>query len=184
MQGSTKISVCAIVAAMVIVGLALSQPLAFAASNSGQFNPQTQFPIGSTITFTSLNGAAAVRNDVTKPKFTQYAASFTITARVENFTKDGGVRWKVLTGAFTINGQAYTVTGGDGHMNAFDEIASGMDGYATGPDGATYHWHLNGLTTLYNGVVMVGFRGAIGTIEGNGAILRYHLAFMATMSTT
>jgi len=184
MQKSTEISVCAILAVMVIAGFALSQPAAFAVGGSGAFNPQTQFPIGSTITFTSLNGAAAVQDNFTKPRFTQFSASLAITAQVLNFTKDGGIRWKVLSGTFTINGQTYTVTGGDGHMNAFDEIASGMDGQATGPDGATYLWHLNGLTTLYNGVVVIGLRGAIGTIESNHAILRYQLAFMGIMSTT
>jgi len=69
-------------------------------------------------------------------------------------------------------------------MNAFDEIASGMDGQATGPDGATYQWHLNGLTTLYNGVVVIGLKEALGRIESNNAILRYQLAFMGIMSTT
>ncbi len=131
-----------------------------------------------------MNGAAVVRDNATKPKFKQYPSSFTVTAQVENFTANGGVGWKVLSGTFTTNGQTYTVTIGDGHMNSFDEIASGMDGAATGPDGATYHWRLNGLATLYNGVVIVGFRGGIGTIESNHAILHYNLAYMATMSTT
>ena len=180
MQRATKISVCAIVAAIVIV--ALSQPFALAVGSSGSFNPQTQFPIGSTITFTSLNGAAAVQDNFTRPKFTQYAASFTITAQVLNFTKDGGIRWKVLSGTFTINGQTYTVTSGDGHMNAFDEIASGMDGQATRPDGSIYLWHLTGMTSLYNGVVVAGLRGGIATIESNHAILRYGLAFVGVMS--
>lgn len=182
MQRATKISVCAIVASVVIAGFVLSQPFASAVGSSGAFNPQTQFPVGTTITFNSLNGAAALQDNFTKPKFTQYAASFTITAQVLNFTKDGGIRWKVLSGTFTINGQTYTVTGGDGHMNAFDEIASGMDGQAIGPDGSTYLWHLNGMTSLYNGVVVAGLRGGIATIESNQAILRFQLAFMGVMS--
>jgi hypothetical protein len=184
MQKSSTIAVCAVVVVMVIAGVVLSQPSVLAVSSSGSFNPQTQFPIGSTITFESLNGASAVRDKAMKPKFIQYTSSFTVTAQVENFTRDGGIRWKVLSGIFTINGQIYTVTSGDGHMNSFDEIASGMDGAATGPDGATYHWRLHGLATLYNGVVLVGLRGGIGTIESNHAILRYNLAYMATMSKT
>ncbi len=184
MRKSTTIAVCALIAVMIVAGAVLSQPNAFAVSSSGSFNPQTQFPIGSTITFTSLNGAAAVRDNATRPKFIQYASSFTITAQVKNFTRDGGVGWKVLGGTFTINGQLYTVTNGDGHMNSFDEIASGMDGSATGPDGSTYNWRLSGLATLYNGIVLVGFRGGIGTIESNHAVLRYNLAYMATMSKT
>jgi hypothetical protein len=88
---------------MVIAGFVLSQPFASAVGSSGTFNPQTQFPVGSTITFNSLNGAAALQDNFTKPKFTQYTASFTITAQVLNFTKDGGIRWKVLGGTFTIN---------------------------------------------------------------------------------
>ncbi len=182
MQKSTKISVGAIAAAITIVALALSQTTAFAAGSSGSFNPQTQFPVGSTIVFTSMNGVASVQGNFTKPKFTQSSSSFTITAQVEALTKDGGIRWTVLSGTFTLNGQTYTVTNGEGHMNAFDEVASGMDGGATGPDGAAYHWRLNGLATMYNGVVIVGFRGGIATIESNNAILRYGLAYMATMS--
>jgi hypothetical protein len=183
MQRITKVSVYTIVASTVIVTFALSQPLALAVGSSGSFNPQTQFPVGSTITFTSLNGAAAVQDNLTRPRFTQYSSSFTITAQVLNFTKDGGIRWTVLSGAFTINGQTYTVTNGEGHMNAFDEIASGMDGQATGPDGGTYQWRLNGITSFYNGVVVAGLRGGMTTIEGSNAILRYRLAFVAIMST-
>lgn len=182
MRTSTKISTGAVVAAIVIAALVLSQPATFAAGASGSFNPQTQFPVGSTLTFTSMNGVAAIKSNFTKPRFSQSPSSFTITAQVENLTKDGGIRWKVLSGTFTVNGQTYSVTNGDGHMNTFDEIASGMDGEAIGPDGATYHWRLNGLATLYNGVVIVGFRGGLATIESNNAILRYDLAYMATMS--
>jgi hypothetical protein len=182
MQRMAKIPVYSLVAATIIVGFALSQPLAFAAGSSGSFNPQTQFPVGSTITFTSLNGAAAVQDNLTRPRFTQSISAFTITAQVINVTRDGGIRWKVLSGAFTINDQTYTVTNGEGHMNAFDEIGSGMDGRAIGPDGATYQWRLNGITSLYNGVVVAGLRGGIATIEGNNAILRYRLAFVAIMS--
>ena len=67
-------------------------------------------------------------------------------------------------------------------MNTFDEIASGMDGQAIGPDGSTYLWHLNGMTSLYNGVVVAEYRGGIATIESNHAILRFQLAFMGVMS--
>lgn len=182
MRRSTKISIGAMVAVIVIVTLALSQPVAFAVGGSGKFNPQTQFPVGTTVTFSSLDGVAAIRSNFTKPKFTQYDASLSVTVRVENFTKDGGIRWKVLSGTFTVRGQTYTITSGDGHMNSLDEIASGMNGEATGPDGQTYRWRLHGLATLYNGVVIVSLGGGIGTIQSNDAILRYHIAFMATMN--
>ncbi len=89
---------------MVIAGLVLSQPFASAVGGSGAFNPQAQFPVGSTITFNSLKGAAGLQDNFTKLKFTQYTSSFTITVQVLNFTKDGGIRWKVLSGTFTING--------------------------------------------------------------------------------
>ena len=184
MQKSIKISIGAIVTVMVIVALALSQPLAFAGPPSGRFNPQTQFPVGTTITFKSLNGVAVQKVSFTKPRYTQYDAAATITVKVEKLTEDGGIRWKVLSGTFTINGQTYTVTDGDGHMNAHDEIASGMDGQVTGPDGASYHWRLNGFATLYNGAVLVGLRGGIGTLQSNHALLGYHLGFMATMTST
>jgi hypothetical protein len=182
MQKSTKISIGAIVAVMVIVALALSQPFVLA-EPAGRFDPQKQFPVGTTITFTSLNGVALQKTD-SKPKYVQYDAAASITVNVESLTKDGGVRWKVLSGTFSINGQTYTITGGDGHMNAFDEIASGMDGQATGPDGATYHWRLHGFAALYNGLVIVGLQGGIGTIQNNHAVLGYRLGFIATMTSS
>lgn len=105
MQRSTKISIGAIVAAIVIVALSLSQPFAFADDGSGKFNPQTQFPVGTTITFSSLNGLAAIRDNSTKPKFRQYGASLSVTVQVENLTKDGGIRWKVLSGTSRLTGK-------------------------------------------------------------------------------
>lgn len=184
MQKSTKISIGAIVAALVIVTLALSQSIASADASSGKFNPQTQFPVGTTVTFTSLNGVAVQEVSFSKPRYEQYDAAATITVQVEKLTQDGGIAWKVLSGSFTINGKTYTITQGNGHMNAFDEIVSGMDGQATGPDGATYSWRLNGFATLYSGIVIVGLRGGIGTIESSGGKLGNSLGFMATMTST
>ncbi len=184
MQRSTKFSIGAIFAAIVILGLTFSQPFAFADPSSGRFNPQTQFPVGTTVTFASLNGVAAQRVNFTRPRFEHYDAAATITVKVLNLTREGGIHWEVLSGTFTINGQTYTITKGIGHMNSFDVIGSGMHGEATGPGGATYRWRLNGLASLYNGVVIVGLRGGIGTIQNDNALLGYHLGFMATMTAT
>jgi len=182
MQKSTKVSIGVIAAAMVLVTLAFSSPIAIADVSSGKFNPQTQFQVGATITFNSLNGVALQRVAFTKPKFAQYDATATITVETDRFTKDGGIHWKVLNGTFTVNGQTYTITEGEGHMNAYDEIASGTGGQAIGPDGTVYRWRLNGFAALNNGLVVVGLRGGIGTIESSGAVLGYRLAFMGTMT--
>ncbi len=180
MQRSTNFSIGAIAALMVILALALSQPLAFADGASGKFNPQTQFPAGTTVTFTSLNGVAAQRVNFNKPRFAQYDAAISIMVKVEELTRDGGIRWKVLSGTFTIKGQTYTVTGGGGLMNTFDEV--GMRGETTGPDGADYRWRLRGFASLHNGVVIIALRGGIATIQSDDALLGYRLVFIATMS--
>ena len=182
MQKTTKISLGAIFAAAVLVTLAFTSSYAFADGSSGHFDPQTQFPVGTTVTFRSVNGVAAQRDSFTRPRFTQYDASAVIVVKVEDLTRDGGVRWAVLSGTLTINGQIYTITSGDGHINAFDEVASGMIGDATGPSGATYRWGFHGLATLHNSVVLVGLRGGIATMESDHALLGYHLIFIATMT--
>jgi hypothetical protein len=178
----SKLSIGALAAAIVLIALTFSSPMAFADGSSGKFNPQTQFPVGTTITFSSLNGVALQRVSFTKPRFAQYDAAASITVEVDQLTKDGGIHWKVTGGTFTINGQTYTITEGEGHMNSLDMIASGMDGQATGPDGTAYQWRLNGLAVLYNGVVLVGLRGGIGTIESNGAFVGYRLGYMVSMT--
>jgi hypothetical protein len=55
-------------------------------------------------------------NTTEKPILTAYSASAVITVQVDKLTLDGGIHWNVLSGSFVINGQSYTITGGEGHM--------------------------------------------------------------------
>jgi hypothetical protein len=150
----------------------------------GHYDPQSQFPVGTQLTFTSFNGVAGqvvgYNNTTQKPILTAYNASAVITVQVDKLTPDGGIHWNVLSGSFVINGQSYTITGGDGHMGPYDRVASGMDGTATGPNGASYHWHLTGLSGTYDGsTVIISLTGRIASVQ-NGAITAYGLSFLCT----
>jgi hypothetical protein len=101
---------------------------------------------------------------------------------VDKLTPDGGIHWTVSGGSFSINAQTYTITSGDGHMGVHDRVSSGMDGYATGPNGVTYHWHLAGLSGIMSGSsVIVSLSGKLATVQ-NGAITAYGLELLCTMS--
>ena len=57
MQKMTKSTTTGILLLLALGGLLATAPLASAAqSTNGSFNPQTQFPVGSTVTITSVNG--------------------------------------------------------------------------------------------------------------------------------
>jgi hypothetical protein len=186
LQERIKISLAAIVMITAIIGLAVSVPAIFAQSTGGQYDPQTQFPVGTQLTFASFNGLSGqvVGFNTTTERniLAAYPASTTIKAQVDKLTIDGGIHWTVTGGSFVINGQTYTITGGDGHMGAYDRVSSGMDGYATGPNGQTYHWHLAGLSGIQSGnSVIVNLSGRLATVQ-NGAITAYYLGFLCSMS--
>jgi len=186
LQKITKLSLAAIALVTAIVGLAVSAPAIFAQSSGGQYNPQTQFPVGTRLTFTSFNGLAGQVvgfNTTTERNIIGgFPASAVINAQVDQLTSNDGIHWTVTGGSFVINGQTYTITGGDGHMGMFDRVSSGMDGYASGPNGQTYHWHLAGLSGILNGNgVIVSLTGRLATVQ-NGAITAYGLEFLCTMS--
>jgi len=56
MQKMTKSTTTGIILLLALGGLLASAPLASAQSTNGSFNPQTQFPVGSTLTIKSVNG--------------------------------------------------------------------------------------------------------------------------------
>lgn len=56
MQKMTKSTTTGIILLLALAGLLATTPLTSAQSTSGSFNPQTQFPIGSTVTVTSVYG--------------------------------------------------------------------------------------------------------------------------------
>ena len=181
----SKLSLAILAVITAIAALAYSAPMILAQTASvGHYNPQTQFPVGTQFTFTSFNGVAGQvvgYNDTSeKPIISGYDASAVITVQIDRLTTDGGIHWTVLGGSFVINGETYTITGGDGHMGPFDRVSAGMDGTATGPDGASYHWHLAGLSGMYNGsTVIVSLNGRIATTQ-NGATTAYGLSFLCT----
>jgi len=181
----TKVSLALIAAITATIAIAISAPMILAQTpNAGQYNPQTKFPVGTQFTFTSFNGVAGqivgFNNTTEKPVLSGYDASAVIAVQVDKLTRDGGIHWKVLDGSFVINGETYTITGGGGHMGPFDRVASGMDGTATGPNGTGYHWHLAGLSGIYNGgTVIVSLSGRLSTVQ-NGAITAYDLNFLCS----
>jgi hypothetical protein len=181
-----KSKLCLAILAVIIAtaALAYSAPMTLAQSPTGHYNPQTQFPVGTQFTFTSFNGVAGqvvgYNNTSEKPIITGYDASATITVQVDHLTPDGGIHWTVLGGSFVINGETYTITAGDGHMGPYDRVATGMDGTAMATNGASYHWHLAGLTGIYNGgTVIASLNGRLATVQ-NGAITTYGLNFLCT----
>ncbi|HKM77105.1 MAG TPA: hypothetical protein VJZ32_11880 [Candidatus Bathyarchaeia archaeon] len=56
MQKMTKSTTTGILLLLALAGLLATTPLASAQSTNGSFNPQTEFPVGSTVTITSVNG--------------------------------------------------------------------------------------------------------------------------------
>jgi hypothetical protein len=56
MQKMTKSTTTGIILLLALAGLLATTPLTSAQSANGSFNPQTQFPIGSTVTVTSVSG--------------------------------------------------------------------------------------------------------------------------------
>ncbi len=183
----TKLSIAIVAIITATVALAFTAPMILAQTPSGgHYNPQTQFPVGTEFTFTSFNGVAGqvvgYNDTAKKPIIAGYDASAVITVQVDKLTRDGGIHWKILSGSFVINGQTYTITSGAGHMGSFDRVASGMDGIATGPTGTSYHWHLAGLSGMYNGsTVIATLNGRLATVQ-NGAITAYTLNFLCTAS--
>src|SRR5208337_3292444 len=61
MQKMTKSTTTGILLLLALAGLLATTPLASAQSTNGSFNPQTQFPIGSTVTVTSVYGLGGGR---------------------------------------------------------------------------------------------------------------------------
>jgi len=61
MKQVSKSATTGIILLVALAGLVATAPLALAQSANGSFNPQTQFPIGSTVTVSSLSGLGGGR---------------------------------------------------------------------------------------------------------------------------
>ena len=165
---------------------------ASAQSSSGQFNPQTQFAVGTKLQISSIYGletspppfsyGAGFRNNGQNGNRNQFPAnqewnltylrntptansSVTINAQVTNDTQDGGVLWVVQGGSITYNGTTLTVTSGEGGIGKLNRVL--MAGNATDSNGNTLRWSLEGLATLYSGTVIISLTGSVGAANQN-----------------
>ena len=179
-----KSTTAGILLLLALAGLIATTRLASAQSTSGSFNPQTQFPIGSTITINSVyglgggmpffnpgmnggingnwtngqNNQGRTRNwNQTGPPSASFNASLTLTAQVTNDTANGDIMWTITSGSINENGTTLTITSGKGGIGKLDRIL--MGGNLTDSNGHTYRWALEGLATMYNGTVIASLNG-------------------------
>ena len=175
-----------------VTGIAATPTLA--QTSSGQFNPQTQFTIGTKLQITSIygletspppipfqNGAGRYygqRGNHTRAGMVDQQWNLTylqniptanssvlINAQVTNDTQDGGVLWTVLNGTISYNGTTLTVTNGRGGVGKLNRIL--LVGNATDASGNTFRWNLEGLATLYSDTVIVSLTGNVGELNQN-----------------
>ncbi|HKM49860.1 MAG TPA: hypothetical protein VJZ75_01635 [Candidatus Bathyarchaeia archaeon] len=167
---------------LALAGLLATTPLAMAQSTNGSFNPQTQFPVGSTVTVNSVSGLGGgmpffnpgmkgkqihgwaqsnpsqARNwNQTGPPPQSFTASLTLTAQVMNDTANGDILWIIKSGSIVVNGTTLTITRGMGGIGKLDRIR--MFGNVTDSNGHTYGWTLEGFAAVYNGTVIASLNG-------------------------
>ena len=169
------------------MGTTASAP-ASAQSSSGQFDPQTQFKLGSKLQITSIYGLETAPFPPPGPYGTHNQtmrggspgqpwnltylrsiptanSSITINVDVTNDTQDDGIIWAVQSGSITYNGTTLTVTDGRGVIGKLDRVLT--IGNATDLSGNTYRWSLEGLATLYGGSAITSLTGIVGELNKN-----------------
>ena len=191
-QKITKSTATGIILLLALAGLLATSPLLSAQSASGSFNPQTQFPIGSTVTVTSVSGLGGgamsffisgmnggtngYSNGNQSHSWAQNNQSLT-----RNWNQTGPPSFNAsltLTGQVTndtANGAIiWTVTSGSITENGTTlTITNGrggigkldrilMGGNVTDSNGNTYRWVLEGLATMYNGAIIASLNGVSG----------------------
>jgi hypothetical protein len=192
MERIVKYVLPAVLFIIVAVAGTLAPMPASAQSSSGQFNPQTQFAVGTKLQISSIYGletspppfsyGAGFRNNGQNGNRNQIPAnqewnltylrntptansSVTINAQITNDTQDGGVLWVVQGGSITYNGTTLTVTSGEGGIGKLNRVL--MAGNATDSNGNTLRWNLEGLATLYSGTVIISLTGSVGAANQN-----------------
>jgi len=176
---------------LIIVAVAgtLASVPASAQSSSGQFNPQTQFAVGTKLQITSiyglemappsLNGAGlnyrtwrSNRQNGNQNWNLTYLenlptanSSITINVQISNDTQDGGVLWIVQGGSIAYNGTTLQVTNGNGGIGKLNRVL--MTGNATDSNGNILRWSMEGLATLYGGTTIVSLTGIIAPLNQN-----------------
>jgi hypothetical protein len=186
MKKTSMACLALIVVAVTVAGLVATTPLVPAQSVSGSFNPQTQFPAGSSLLITSIYGIATIppaiqtrtpiptqgnhtfwhynhtqgqrpwNQTLGQLQPTTYNASLTIDAQVTG-DAGNGVQWTVQGGSIVFNATTYTITSGNGTISGMDRLM--MFGNATDPNGNTVKWSLQGLAAMYNATVIVSLDG-------------------------
>jgi len=73
--------------------------------------------------------------------------------------------WIVQGGSIDYNGTTLTVTNGVGEIGKLDRVI--MVGNATGANGNTLRWSLQGLATVYGGAIIVSLTGTITQANQN-----------------
>ena len=68
-----------------------------------------------------------------------------------------GVQWTIQGGSIIVNGTTFTITAGKGRMSNNDQLM--MYGNATDSSGYTIRLHLEGLSAIYKGIVIVELNG-------------------------
>jgi hypothetical protein len=243
MQKTVKYSLVAVILlTLTVAGLwVTTSNNASGQAASGSFNPQTQFPVGSTVSITSVYGIATVplhpfnasntpslgnrnwnqtyknhswnqtsgfrnlnqtlrnhrhlnqtinhnwnqtfinpnRNGAFMPPDTTYSTSITIGAQVVNDTANGGIQWTIQSGSIIVNGNTFTITGGEGRISSLGRLVIG--GTATDSSGNTLRWQLQGLAAMYNGAVIADLSGGSFT-TANNALEHANLTYLATIS--
>ena len=115
---------------------------------------------------TSRNGLANQAWNITYLRNIPSAnSSVTISVQVVNDTQDGGIMWIVQGGSIAYNGTTLTVTSGRGGIGKLDRVL--IVGNATDSNGNTLRWNLEGLTTLYQGSVVVSLTGSVIQLNQN-----------------
>lgn len=165
-----------------------SSMTASAQSTSGYFNPQTQFPIGSTVTVTSVYGLGGVgmpffnpgvRGNWTKGNQSHsWAQNNQSRTRIWNQT---GRTQPSFSASLTLTAQVTNDTANGGitwTIKSGSIIENGttltitrgeggiskadrilVGGNVTDSNGHTYRWRLEGLAAIYNGTVIASLNG-------------------------
>jgi hypothetical protein len=164
------------------------------------FDPQTRFPVGSSLTIRSVYGIATAnpmhsnqppdnrtlgsqttqatfrpqnqtgdrppfpRNETTQQSSQAYSTSLTISAQITGNENDS-IQWTIQGGTIVINGTTYNISTGKGEMSKFDCLIT--NGTATGANGQTYVWHMEGLATLYGDTVIGELTGTVTASTNN-----------------
>jgi hypothetical protein len=191
----------------IIAGISTTTTLASAQAVSASFNPQAQFPVGSTPTIQSVYGMATAmpshnqtrpnrphpRNSPTndnqppvgdqKPQegLLTYSASVTVKVQIASDDSNGGVQLTVQGGAIVINGVTFTITDGNGEMSNLDRLM--MNGNAKSVNGQSFKWSMEGLAALHNGVVIGDLTGnAFASIDSDNTPADVNVTYITTMS--